>query len=137
MRIHSNFDALQAHDTATRRRVNFLHREVLLVAIAFTQRGTTSSNCTTTRPHYDDAAVLAVQNEIAAFLVAAGHLSYYICASWEDTFSSPATSTWPPLYDLPLGAPLADGVLRNGIPEVEAATTRSGDRRLLSQPSRR
>ena len=69
-------------------------------------------NCTTTRPRYDDAAV---QNEIAAFLVAAGHLSYYVCGSWEDTFSSPATSMWLPLYDLPLGAPLADGVLRNGI----------------------
>lgn len=70
-------------------------------------------NCTTTRPRYDDAAV---QNEIAAFLVAAGHLSYYVCGSWEDTFSSPlTTSTWLPLYDLPLGAPLTDGVLKNGV----------------------
>ena len=69
-------------------------------------------NCSTSRPHYNDAAV---QSEISAFLVAAGHLSYYVCGSWEDTFSSPTTSTWLPLYDLPLGAPLADGILENGV----------------------
>ena len=58
----------------------------------------------------------AAQTELAAFLVAAGRLSYFVCGSWEDTFSGGATnSTWLPVYDLPLGAPLANATLVGGV----------------------
>ena len=69
-------------------------------------------NCTTPRPDYRDAAV---QTELAAFLVAAGNTSYFVCGSWEDTFSggggTASSTTWLPVYDLPLGEPLGDAVL--------------------------
>lgn len=65
-------------------------------------------NCTTPRPDYREPAV---QTELAAFLVAMGNTSYFLCGSWEDTFSGGATaSTWLPVYDLPLGEPLGDAV---------------------------
>jgi hypothetical protein len=65
-------------------------------------------NCTTVRPSYNESAA---QTELAAFLVAMGTYSYYLCGSWEDTFSSPMTSTWLPVYDLPLGEPLGNATM--------------------------
>ena len=59
-------------------------------------------NCTTPPPDYRDAAV---QTELAAFLVAAGTNSYYLCGSWEDTLGNDPSSAWMPVYDLPLGEP--------------------------------
>ena len=51
----------------------------------------------------------AVQTELAAFLVAMGKYSYYVCGSWENY---PANmSTWNPVYDLPLGKPQGDALL--------------------------
>jgi hypothetical protein len=63
-------------------------------------------NCTTERPDYNEPAV---QTELAAFLVAMGRYSYFLCGSWEDTLSGGATtSSWLPVYDLPLGEPLGN-----------------------------
>jgi hypothetical protein len=64
------------------------------------------------RPHYTDDAV---QTEIAAFLIGMGKHSYYLCGSWEDTFSNSQTSSWLPLYDLPLGAPLGNATLQDRV----------------------
>lgn len=69
-------------------------------------------NCTTVRPSYHNDAV---QTELAAFLVAMGTYSYFLCGSWEDTFSNPQTSTWLPVYDLPLGEPISNATLEKGI----------------------
>ena len=65
-------------------------------------------NCTTPPPDYRDAAV---QTELAAFLVAAGPYSYYVCGSWEDTLGNDSSSAWMPVYDLPLGEPLSHATL--------------------------
>ena len=55
----------------------------------------------------------AVQTELAAFLVAMGERSYYVCGAWQDY---PVEGTWNPVYDLPLGAPLGAAVLgRDGV----------------------
>jgi len=50
-------------------------------------------------------------NNIAAFLVAAGPYSYYVCGGW-----NMAPTEWFPLYDFPIGEPLANATLsKNGI----------------------
>jgi len=51
-----------------------------------------------------------VQTELAAFLVAAGEYSYYRCGKWGHT-----DTTWYKVYDMPLGKPLADAELKNGV----------------------
>jgi hypothetical protein len=45
-------------------------------------------------------------NDLAAFLIAAGPYSYYVCGGWNS-----APTTWFEVYDRPLGAPVADAVL--------------------------
>jgi hypothetical protein len=45
-------------------------------------------------------------NDLAAFLVAAGPHSYYVCGGWNS-----APTEWFEVYDRPIGAPLADAVL--------------------------
>eukprot|EP00035_Acanthoeca_spectabilis_P016691 m.346896 g.346896 ORF g.346896 m.346896 type:complete len:248 (+) comp16561_c0_seq66:3472-4215(+) len=50
------------------------------------------------------------QTKIAAFLVAAGSHSYYMCGGW-----SSATVDWYPVFDLPLGPPLGNATLEDGV----------------------
>ena len=82
-------------------------------------------DCATPRPDHDEPAV---QTELAAFLVGMGERSYFTCGSWEDTLSSPTTSSWLPVYDLPLGEPIAnaslgaDGVWRRSFASGTRAT---------------
>lgn len=45
-------------------------------------------------------------NDLAAFLIAAGPYSYYVCGGWNS-----APTEWFEVYDRPLGAPVADAVL--------------------------
>lgn len=52
----------------------------------------------------------AVQTELAAFLVVAQEHAYYMCSGWSGT-----VPTWYPVYDLPLGAPLSNATLENGV----------------------
>lgn len=52
----------------------------------------------------------AVQTELAAFLVAAQEHAYYMCSGWAGTIP-----TWYPVYDSPLGAPLANATFKDGI----------------------
>jgi hypothetical protein len=47
-----------------------------------------------------------VQTELAAFLVVAQKGCYYMCSGWSGT-----VPTWYKVYDMPLGAPLANGTL--------------------------
>jgi hypothetical protein len=69
-----------------------------------------------------------VQTELAAFLVGMGRYSYYVCGSWENYPAN--SSTWNPVYDLPLGEPIgnatlgADGVWRR---EFASGTTATFD----------
>lgn len=49
-------------------------------------------------------------NGLAAFLVAAGPYSYWMCGGWTDKMP-----VWYPLYDYPLGAPLSNASFINGI----------------------
>lgn len=52
-----------------------------------------------------------VQTELAAFLIAAGEHSYYMCSSWSGT-----KPVWYPVYDLPIGPPMANATLAsNGV----------------------
>lgn len=70
-------------------------------------------NCATPQPDYHEPAV---QTELAAFLVAMGERSYYVCGSWEDTYSpGAAPTTWMDVYDLPLGEPLGNATLVDGV----------------------
>lgn len=50
------------------------------------------------------------QTKIAAFLVAAGSHSYYMCGGW-----SSATVDWYPVFDLPLGPPLGNATLEDEV----------------------
>jgi hypothetical protein len=59
----------------------------------------------------------AVQTELAAFLVAAGQHSYYRCGGWGHT-----DTTWYSVYDMPLGAPKSDAVLKDGVYTREFAS---------------
>lgn len=47
-------------------------------------------------------------NDLAAFLIAAGPYSYYVCGGWNS-----APTEWFEVYDRPLGEPLADAILSN------------------------
>jgi len=60
--------------------------------------------------HGSDPDHQSVQNELAAFLVAAGKYSYYMCGGFFGT-----KPTWYSLYDRPLGAPVADAEFKDGI----------------------
>jgi len=51
-----------------------------------------------------------VVNNLAAFLVAAGPHSYYMCGGWNGY-----TPEWYPIYDYPLGEPLGNATLVNGV----------------------
>ena len=61
--------------------------------------------------------------KLAAFLIAAGQGSYYLCGGWGS-----ASVPWFPIYDLPLGAPLsnatlgADGVWRRSFASGTSVT---------------
>jgi len=46
------------------------------------------------------------QTKLAAFLVAAGNRSYYMCGGW-----GAAKVDWYPVYDMPLGEPLSNATL--------------------------
>ena len=46
------------------------------------------------------------QSKLAAFLLAAGPGSYYLCGGWGSS-----SVPWFPIYDLPLGKPLSDATL--------------------------
>jgi hypothetical protein len=48
----------------------------------------------------------AIQTELAAFLVAAGQYSYYMCSSWSGTLP-----VWYHVYDMKIGAPLGNATL--------------------------
>lgn len=58
-------------------------------------------------PHDPD-----VQTELAAFLVAAGPHAYYMCGGWCNGANSPE---WYPVFDMPLGDPLANATLTDGV----------------------
>eukprot|EP01052_Picozoa_sp_SAG31_P042094 SAG31_NODE_6576_length_1965_cov_1.946409_1_plen_189_part_00 len=62
--------------------------------------------CWNRLPDYHESAV---QTELAAFLVAMGEYSYFVCGSWENYPAN--SSTWNPVYDLPLGRPLHNATL--------------------------
>ena len=47
-----------------------------------------------------------MQTELAAFLVAAGRHSYYMCSGWSGTLP-----VWYPVYDMKIGAPLGNATL--------------------------
>merc|ERR1719262_87229 len=51
-----------------------------------------------------------LQTELAAFLVAAGEHSYYRCGGWGHT-----DVPWYKVYDMPLGKPLGNATLHNGL----------------------
>merc|ERR1712217_717286 len=51
-----------------------------------------------------------IQTELAAFLVVAGEYSYYRCGAWGHT-----DAPWYKVYDMPLGKPLANATLANGV----------------------
>merc|ERR550539_1862316 len=51
-----------------------------------------------------------VINNLAAFLVAAGPYSYYMCGGWNG-----ASTEWYPIYDYPLGEPLSNATLADGV----------------------
>eukprot|EP01045_Picozoa_sp_COSAG04_P048121 COSAG04_NODE_18299_length_446_cov_0.737752_1_plen_81_part_00 len=70
------------------------------------QAGWDAAPCWRPLPHYTEPAV---QTELAAFLVAMGRYSYFVCGTWENYPAN--ASTWNPVYDLPLGAPLSDAKL--------------------------
>ena len=53
------------------------------------------------------------QTKVAAFLVAAGERSYYLCGGWEVESGTPLS--WPPLFDAPLGAPLGNASFEAGV----------------------
>ena len=64
----------------------------------------------------------AAQTELAAFLVAMGNHSYYLCGPWQHvgadgmaTAVEPVEPTWSPLYDRPLGEPLSHATLEAGV----------------------
>ena len=63
-------------------------------------------------PRIPDYNEPQVQTELAAFLVGMGRHSYYVCGWWEN---GSVDAAWLPLYDLPLGEPLADAVLEDGV----------------------
>lgn len=49
-------------------------------------------------------------SNLASFLIAAGPYSYYMCGGWNG-----AVPTWFPVYDLPLGKPLSNATLEDGV----------------------
>lgn len=51
-----------------------------------------------------------VINDLAAFLVAAGPYSYWMCGGWNN-----APTEWFPAYDLPLGEPLSNATFSDGV----------------------
>jgi len=51
-----------------------------------------------------------VINSLAAFLVAAGNYSYYMCGGWNSY-----TPQWYPVYDFPLGEPTGPAILKDGV----------------------
>jgi len=52
----------------------------------------------------------AVITSLAAFLVAAGKYSYYMCGGWNSY-----TPVWYPIYDFALGEPLGPAILKDGV----------------------
>ena len=60
--------------------------------------------------HKGDPHAPEVQTELAAFLVAAGEQSYYMCSGWSGT-----KPVWYPVYDMPIGPPLANATLEAGV----------------------
>lgn len=54
--------------------------------------------------------VFPTENDIAAFLIAAGPRCYFGFGSWSTTFETLA-QRWSPLFDFPLGAPLGNATL--------------------------
>ena len=62
-----------------------------------------------------------MQTELAAFLIGMGKYSYFVCGAWENYPAN--TSTWNPVYDLPLGAPRSKAVKgRDGVWRREFAS---------------
>ena len=58
------------------------------------------------RPRLIAPIALTAQTELAAFLVAAGEHSYYMCSAWSGT-----EPVWYPVYDMKIGPPLANATL--------------------------
>lgn len=61
-------------------------------------------------PCPEDASDQTTINNLAAFLVAAGPYSYYMCGGWQG-----AKVAWYPVYDFPLGEPLANATFVDGV----------------------
>ena len=61
-------------------------------------------------PGSSDPADPVEQTKLAAFLIAAGPGSYYLCGGWGSS-----SVAWFPIYDLPLGPPLSNATLANGV----------------------
>merc|ERR1711862_807879 len=61
-------------------------------------------------PCPEDATDPVTINNLAAFLVAAGPYSYYMCGGWDN-----ASTEWYPVYDFPLGEPLSNASFNGGI----------------------
>jgi hypothetical protein len=57
-----------------------------------------------------DASDPLVVTNLAAFLVAMGPYSYWMCGGWNGV-----KPTWYPIYDYPLGEPLGNATLDNGV----------------------
>merc|ERR1712032_168433 len=61
-------------------------------------------------PCPEDATDPTSINNLAAFLVAAGPYSYYMCGGWDN-----AKVAWYPVYDFPLGEPLSNATFIDGV----------------------
>lgn len=88
----------------------FSQREIPMMLEAVSQNKMFEAHGEAVCQHGGDPSHPAVQTELAAFLVAAGKYSYYMCGGFFGT--KPA---WYPVYDLPLGAPLGDAKFENGV----------------------
>lgn len=91
------------HGDYSQREIPMLQRAVA-AGVVFEAHG--SAVCA----HGGDPHHAAVQTELAAFLVAVGPHSYYMCGGWGGT-----VPTWYPVYDQPLGAPVANATLDDGV----------------------
>ena len=76
--------------------------------------------------HGGDPHHPAVQTELAAFLIGMGPQAFYLCGAWEECSTDPPLGParcapsntdvpWFPVYDMPLGAPLANATKTGGV----------------------
>lgn len=88
----------------------FSQREIPAMQAAVAQSKMFEAHGDAVCRHAGDPLHPDVQTELAAFLVAAGEHSYYMCGGFFGT-----KPVWYPVYDMPLGAPLANATLEKGV----------------------